>query len=195
MSNWRIWAVLVFFVLATIICAGSAFILRGDLGFEYGIIFPLILFIFIVFYVVFAFFINPLTIANKVGKDERLSSPIQYEVSDEQIMFRNQFAETKLDWGSFQKVIESEEMFLLVYTLNKNMFQIIPKRAFSATVDEQVFRDLLKTKIPKTHKNKFDIKNPAILVPILLAVGFCLFLCAISVFSFFYAAYLDNYGA
>ena len=187
LSNWPIWAVLIVFVLSQIICIGSAF-LRGDLGSEFGGVFPIVLFIFLAIYLAYALVINPMTIASKVEKDERLSSPVQYEVNGEQIMFKNQFAETKMDWGSFQKVIESKELFLLVYSTNKNMFQIIPKRAFAATDGEQAFRNLLNNKIPKNPKNNFNIKSPAFIVTIVITFGFCLLLCAIAVISFVFTA-------
>ena len=187
LNSWPTWAVLIVLVLSKIICIGSAFV-RGDLGFDFGGIFPIVLFVFLVFYLAFAFVINPMIVASKVEKDERLSSPVQYEVNDEQIMFKNQFTETKLDWGSFQKVIESKELFLLVHLTNKNMFQIIPKRAFASTNDEQAFKNLLNVKIPKKPKSNFNIKSPAVIATIVITSGFFLFLCALATVTFIYTA-------
>lgn len=187
LNSWPSWAVLIGLVLSQIICIGSAFV-RGDLGFDFGGILPIVLFVFLVFYLAFALVINPMTVTSKVEKDERLSSPVQYEVNDEQIMFKNQFSETKLDWGSFQKVIESKELFLLVHATNKNMFQIIPKRAFASADDEQAFKNLLNLKIPKKPKSFLDIKSPAAIAAIVITSVFFLFLCAIATLSFVFTA-------
>ncbi len=187
LNSWPAWAVLIVLVLFQIICVGSAFV-RGDLGFDFGGIFPVVIFIFLVFYIAFALVINPITVASKVEKDERLSSPVQYEVSDEQIMFKNQFSEIKLDWGSFQKVIESKELFLLIHSTNKNMFQIIPKRAFASADDEQAFKNLLNVKIHKKPKSNFSIKSPAAIAVIVITSVFFLFLCAIAILSFVFTA-------
>jgi hypothetical protein len=191
LSSWPVWGVLIVFLLSQIIFFGLAFI-RGDLGFDLGGILPIVLIVFIASYLAFTLVINPMTAASKLEKNERLSSPVQYEVNDEQIMFKNQFAETKLDWGSFQKVIESKDIFLLVYTTNKNMFQIIPKRAFASTDDEQAFKNLLNTKIPQNKKINFNIKNPAVIVTVVITTGFCLFFCAIAALSFVYKAFLSK---
>jgi hypothetical protein len=123
---------------------------------------------------VFPLVISPYMTAHKMEKDERLSSPVQYEANDEQIMFKNKFSETKLDWGSFCRVIETKDLFLLVYTSNKNCSQMIPKRAFASNDDEQAFRDLVAAKIPAKQNNFFDIKNNRwILFTIIIPLVFC----------------------
>jgi hypothetical protein len=183
LRSWPLWSVVIIVMLAQGICIASA-LLRGEVGFELGILLPFAIFVFLAFYLTFALVIHPLTVANRVQKDERLNSPVHYEVSDAQIVFRNQFAETKLDWGSFQKVVESQDHFLLLYTVNKNAFQIIPKRAFAAPEDEQAFRDLLKAKIPDHQKSQFSLRNPVVILGIVLIAGFCLFQCVIAVFTF-----------
>jgi hypothetical protein len=191
LRSWPVWSVVGILMLVQGVCIVSA-LLRGEAGFELGILLPLAIFVFLAFYLTFALVIRPLTVANKVEKDERLSSPVHYEVSDEQIVFRNQFAETRLDWGSFQKVVESQGHFLLLYTVNKNAFQIIPKRAFGSPEDEQAFRDLLKAKIPDHQESRFNLKNPLVILGIVLITGFCLFQCVIAVFTFLLPALLTN---
>ncbi len=165
---------------------------QGGLSYGIGILLPLGLFAFLFFYLTFALLLQPLIVANRVEKDERLSSPVDFVVDEEQILFKNKFTETKLDWGSFQKVIESKSHFLLIYTVNKNMFQIIPKRAFASSEDEQSFRELLNTKIPRLQKFQFDLKNPVVLLAIVFTIGFCLFQCAVATFSFFLPALLSD---
>ncbi len=187
LNNWGIWAVL---VLATISLGVIAFLallsgeLRDNFSFALAFIIPLIVFIFLGCFLLFALVINPLQIANKVKKDERLHSPIQYEVSAEQILFKNQFTETKTDWGSFQKFIETKDVFLLVYSINKRMFQIIPKRAFASSDDEQTFKQLLISKNLKSQNSPFDIKKKSLLIVVIITLLFCfLYVCA-ALFSY-----------
>jgi hypothetical protein len=48
------------------------------------------------------------------------------------------------DWGTFKKVEETKDYYMLVFSVNKNMLQIFPKRAFTSPEQEAAFRDLLK---------------------------------------------------
>lgn len=170
-------AFLVFISVPQAICVFLALV-RGEFGYGFGFVIPMTILLLVGFLVIFTLVINPFMIANKVEKDERLNSPVQYEVSDEQFLFRNQFAETKLDWGSFQKVIETKDLFLVVYTVNKNMFQIIPKRAFTSSEDEQSFRNLLNQKILKDQNKTFDFsKKPVALIILIAVLGFGFLLC------------------
>ena len=161
LSNWQIWSVLILLVVPQGICIFSA-ILNGNYGSSSGWVFPFFLFLFLALFIVFTLVINPLRLANRVKKDPRLSSPVQYEVSEEQIIIKNQFSETKTDWGTFQRFVESKDVFLLIYTVNKNMFQLVPKRAFASSEEVDAFRKLLVAKNLKGKTNPFDIKkNPA----------------------------------
>ena len=188
-SNWSIWAVLFLAVVPQGICVFTA-LLRGEFGFGFEFILPLVIFLGLGFILFFAFVISPLRVANKVEKDERLNSPVQYEVNDQGLLFRNQFTETKTDWGSYQKFIETKDMFLLIYSINKNMFQIIPKRAFTSSDDELLFKRLLVSKNLEIKKNLFDIKiNPPLVIGAIAFIGVLLCIC---VSSFLYM--LLRYG-
>ena len=137
-------------------------------------------FLFLVFgftFIGFALFINPLRVANRVKKDERMRSPIQCTMDEEYIAFKNQFVETKLDWGSFSKVIESKELFLLIHSASKNSFQIIPKRAFTSPEDEKVFREILDAKLPRQQKQRLSIKNPNVIAIIVAVLVFSCSVC------------------
>jgi hypothetical protein len=188
LSNWLTWASL---VLVTIIIGVVAFstLISGKIsdGYTFALSFmlPLIMFMFLGSILLSALVINPLKIANKVEKDERLRSPIQYEVSTEQILFKNQYTETKTDWGSFQKYIETENVFLLIYSAHKGMFQLIPKRAFASSEDEQAFKQLLISKNLKSKNSPLNINKKTLLIIIIIALLCCfLYICA---FSFLYA--------
>ena len=115
--------------------------------------------------------------------DERLGSPVQGQADEEQISFKTQFLETKLDWGSYHKVLESKDQFLLIHSANKNMFQIIPKRAFASVDDERAFRDLLKVKIPEKQRGSFEVKNSTVIIIIFISLAFCLSICSVAVLT------------
>jgi hypothetical protein len=178
LSNWQIWAFLVLITIPFGICAFSTLLsgkVRDGFSFTLSFIIPLIAFMLLGSFLLSTLVINPLKIANKVDKDERLHSPIQYAVNAEQILFKNQFTETKTDWGSFQKFIENKDVFLLIYSVNKGMFQIIPKRAFASIDDEQAFRNLLISKNLKSKSSPLDIKkNPVLAIGIIAFIVFCL---------------------
>lgn len=174
-----IWDIVIIIIVAQLLYIVSVF-LHVDLGFKFSGAYLLV----VPFYLLFVFFIFPFMVATMMEKDNRFSSPVQYEVDDGQIIYKTQFAETKLEWGSFQKVIESKYFFILVYSTNKKIFQFIPKHAFATTDDEQAFSNYLNIKIPKKEISQFDVKTPSVTVMILVMIGFCLFLCALATSSY-----------
>lgn len=180
LSSWPIWALLIFVSLPQAVCIFIA-VLRGEFGDGYLLILPAIILLTGVIVLISLLFIGPLRVANKVEKDERLHSPVQYECSDEQIHFKDQFSELKTDWASYQQYIESKELFLLIYTANKNMFQIIPKRAFKSPDDEAAFRDLLLSKKIKRKSSPFKLQmNPWLIIGSIALIGLCFLVCAAS---------------
>ena len=138
------WLAMAFLLTSFIVCSLYGLLSKGA---GLGFLIPIAIFIFMIVYPVSVFVINPRIMANKIEKDERLNSPVHYEVTDEQVLIKTKFVETKFDWGSFQRVIETKELFLLIHSVNKNMLQIIPRRAFASVVDEQAFRNLLELKL------------------------------------------------
>jgi hypothetical protein len=133
--------------------------------------------------VVYLLFVHPIVGSFRIDRDERLRSPIQYQFTEESVVIKNTYVESKLDWGSFRKIIETKNYFLLVHSANKNAFQILPKRAFTNSVEENAFRNLLKAKIKDLQNVGLSLKDPFILMT-LLAIALlsgCLLLALISV--------------
>jgi hypothetical protein len=97
----------------------------------------------------FALFIIPLNVGCQVGRNERFSCQTLWQVDEQQVAIRTKFAETACDWGTFGRALETKEAFLLVYAANKQMFQVVPKRAFDTPAQEAVFHDLLKRYLPR----------------------------------------------
>ncbi len=69
----------------------------------------------------------------------------ELDFTEEGIRFRSKGADTRLEWGFYSKVWETEEFYLLVY--GKDMFSVIPKRAFREPLQEESFRALLRAKL------------------------------------------------
>ncbi len=136
-----------------------------------------------VFYVLFVFVINPRIIAARAAKDERMSSPVQYEVTDEQMVVRTTFSEIKTDWGQFQKVIDGKEVILLLHHGNVRLFQFIPKRAFASPDDERAFVELARRKVVPA-QSRFDWSNPAFRMAVIGGLIFLALICLITSWSF-----------
>ena len=161
------------FILPEILCVLLNYLGQGE-QIQLVNIFPFILAIlFLMFFPIYYFVINPFISSRKAAKDERLSGIVHYEVNDEYILVKTKYAESKLDWGNFQSVIESKAYFLLLCTSNKNMFQMIPKRAFVSLDDELAFKSLLNTHIQKKVKNNFQKNKSMIILIILLSIVTC----------------------
>lgn len=76
--------------------------------------------------------------------------PITIEVDEEQLKLQTINCESTIRWQLYIKAIETKNLFMIYQV--KELFNIIPKRAFNS--DEQIdeFRDLLQTKIVKFQK-------------------------------------------
>ncbi|WP_238917578.1 YcxB family protein [Clostridium sp. YIM B02555] len=63
------------------------------------------------------------------------------EFDDEEIRFKTASVESRLEWSIYNKVIETEKLYILVYS--RDGFSIIPKRAFLSKSDELKFKNLI----------------------------------------------------
>jgi hypothetical protein len=66
--------------------------------------------------------------------------------SDDGIQFRTAQVDALLQWSLYNKVLEDERFYILVY--GKNMISVIPKRAFADAQQEADFRAMLKRHVP-----------------------------------------------
>ena len=184
-DNPYIWPVIAFLAIL-LPCAVVSMFMGDTVEGAYFKWLPISAFVFIAVWLLLTLVIFPNNVGTNVEKNERLSSPVEYEVNDDQILIKTHFAESKMDWGTFARVIESKEHFLLVQSASKNMFHIIPKRAFSSPEDEKAFRDLLASKIPQAGKSLFNFtKNRrTILIGALIFIVFLLVIFACLVYGF-----------
>jgi hypothetical protein len=96
---------------------------------------------------VFGFVVSPSLVARRVARDERLRADTLYRLDDDGLAMSNRYAASKMDWPTFAEVIETSNLYLLLYALNKNVFQVIPKRAFESPEHETEFRQCLQCHI------------------------------------------------
>ncbi len=180
LNNWILWAIL---ILTTVILGACGLFSFVSATPSYLVMVQLFLSFVLTVFLIFSLLIRPYLVSQQVQHDERLNSPVEYQVGEEHLFFKNRFSETKLDWGSYNRVIESPELFLLSYSTNKNMFQIIPKRAFPSTADEQAFQSLLKSKISGSYSKGVSIEiSPSVLTILDILLGISALLCATVVF-------------
>lgn len=110
-----------------------------------------VLLVMVIYYLAI-FFLAPANMADKVTKDEKLTSEMFWVVDDNEVCVGNKYADMDCAWNTFAQSYETNEYFLLVYASNKNMFQLIPKRAFKSAEQVSTFRKLLEN---KTHTVKY----------------------------------------
>lgn len=94
--------------------------------------------------------VQPWLFSRQVQHNERWRSETVWRFTDDDIAVRDMYAQTTLDWGTFRRVIETRTHFLLLHTLNKNMFHILPKRAFESIEQQRAFRAFLAQHIADT---------------------------------------------
>jgi hypothetical protein len=86
--------------------------------------------------------IVPFRAGLQAQRQERMRSPTSYTFDDEKVVLKNQFVESKMDWGTLGKMVETTRFFLFVYKTNRPMLHLVPKRAFPTPAAEAEFRDL-----------------------------------------------------
>lgn len=97
-------------------------------------------------YLASLFVIIPWMLGQQIQRNERMRVEMSWRVTDDQIAISTLHGESTMDWGTFQRVVETPDAYMLVFSINKNMFQIVPKRAF--TLEQRpVFEQLLAQKL------------------------------------------------
>jgi hypothetical protein len=75
-------------------------------------------------------------------REPRLRDEYNLEFSDRGIHFKTAHVDSQLNWSLYEKVLEDDRFFLLLYS--KRAFTVIPKRAFSTVGEERRFQALLQ---------------------------------------------------
>lgn len=107
-------------------------------------LFPVLLYVY--------FVRSPSQVSKRVAQSERFTSPQKWRVDNEKIMISQHFGDTRVRWEEFVGLVESKDYFLLRFGVNRNAFQIVPKRAFSSEEQQAAFRELVRQNMGKGKK-------------------------------------------
>ncbi len=100
----------------------------------------------------FFFAAIPLLFIRQIQKTkERFLSRIIWQLDDRQIQIKNDYSETRVDWGTFQELTETKDYYYLIYTANRTLYQFIPKRALASPNMDAAFREIISRNIGKKH--------------------------------------------
>ena len=78
--------------------------------------------------------------------DPKFKDEYFLQFSDDGIQFKTTDIDALLQWSLYNKVLENERFYLLVYS--KNMISVIPKRAFADATQEAAFSEMLRRNLP-----------------------------------------------
>jgi hypothetical protein len=129
-------------------CGLSILVREGSTNF-FNVLIALVILGMIPAIVVYLLKAVPARIAGDVKNSERLRSLHTWEVGDQQIVVKTDFSETKFDWDTFSRVLETRDYFLLLHAVRRGLIEVVPKRAFDTTEKLSSFRNLLMAKISK----------------------------------------------
>jgi hypothetical protein len=90
--------------------------------------------------------------------DPKFRDEYLLQFSDEGIHFKTRQIDALLQWSLYNKVLEDERFFILVY--GKNMISVIPKRAFKSPAEETAFAEMLRRNLP-AFANTRRLKAPS----------------------------------
>ncbi len=84
-----------------------------------------------------------------VKGNERLLAETTWDLSDDGVVMKNRFAQSKLDWGSFGALSEDRDFFFLQLSGNKRLHHFVPKRALPTPEQQAQFREFVMQHLPR----------------------------------------------
>ena len=99
-------------------------------------------------------FMSPVVMAARINKNEKLREEVVWQLDEGGAVISTPSSKQELDWGSFAKLVDTQDHFLLVRSHNKNMFHIIPKRAFPSQAEQNRFVALVQEGLARRAKGK-----------------------------------------
>lgn len=150
-----VWSIATFLGIICL-CTISYTVSRG-VGIGIGLLIPILVF---AFYLLSLFLIQPLLLGRQIDANERLRTETEWVVNESEILVISRpHTETKYDWGSFCEFIETKDYFLILHSINKRMFQVVPRRAFQSSDQENEFRAMLENHFGKIDKGSSKKKS------------------------------------
>lgn len=98
------------------------------------------------FYIVYFFAVIPWQLKQAYKKNEHLQVERQFILKDESIGVRVGNEGTELSLDHLEKVVDVDNLYLMIYKDKQKLYFFIPDRAFSEEVSEKVFVDYLREK-------------------------------------------------
>jgi hypothetical protein len=102
---------------------------------------------------------RPDIFANRLMEKSLSSMPTTVEIDDDKIRMVTGQNENTMEWGLFDKVLETDDQFILLYSTNISCLRILPKRFFPSDVDQKYFRDLVNEKITRNPEVVIRLKQ------------------------------------
>ena len=75
--------------------------------------------------------------------DAKFRDRYQITFSDEGVKLKTSQVDSKMAWSLYTRVVEGRDMYLLLYGKDTRMMTTVPKRVFSSSDQEQLFRELV----------------------------------------------------
>ena len=100
-------------------------------------------------FVIYAYFIQPASLAKKAAQNEKLVTEATWEVNDAGVQITSKYNSTLLEWENINKLLTAKDYYLLLSKTNKNAFRFIPRRAFNSTEEEEQFLELVERNIAR----------------------------------------------
>jgi len=72
--------------------------------------------------------------------------------SPDGVRVQTSHADSRLDWDRYSRAILGTQEYILCY--GRNLFGVIPKRAFQSPEDQRAFEDMLRRFVPQTAEPK-----------------------------------------
>jgi hypothetical protein len=98
------------------------------------------------FYIVYFFVVIPWQLKRAYKKNEHLQVERQFILKDESIGVRVGKEETELDLEHLEKVVDVDDLYLMIYKDKQKLYFFIPRRAFTEDVTEEAFVEYLREK-------------------------------------------------
>jgi hypothetical protein len=152
---------------------GLEWMVNTSLPVNITLYFILLVFVYIIIF--FIFMARPEVYGNRMVENALSSKPCTVEIDESRIRLINGLNENSMEWGLFDKVLETKDQFILLYSTNLSCLHILPKRFFLSDEDIKTFRDLVDEKItnnPETVQKVRLAKNTNLRNLLIIALFF-----------------------
>jgi hypothetical protein len=91
--------------------------------------------------------LGPYLAGQKFKKYQDRVGQVTWVIDDNRVKIDSSQMKSETDWQVFSKAMETKGYYFLIYTMNKRVFQFVPKRAFESPQQEADFRRYVEKNI------------------------------------------------